>query len=86
LRYVVLHPNAKDTLQGIVRWWRPQGSTGWPEPELEEALAFCVRRDWVMVRDVAPGVGVYGANPRRLVEMEQFLGQVQNNPEGDKKE
>jgi hypothetical protein len=81
---MVEHPDAKDTVEGIGTWWHP-GRDVWSATELRQALASLAARDWVVVRDVAQGVRLYGANPRHLADMRRYLSEVQGNPEdGDK--
>lgn len=72
VRYLVGHPRAKDTLEGIRRWWPAAGTPEWPPAELEEVLEELAAREWVLIRDTAQG-RLWGANPSRLAEMERYL-------------
>jgi hypothetical protein len=49
LRYLMLHPNARDSPDGIRVWWMDPDSAA-TLPEVEEALAALVQRGWVEVR------------------------------------
>jgi len=73
LRYLINHPEAKDTVDGVLRWWLPRGEG---EPNAEEtraALEFLVNRSFVTVSTVAPQAVVYGARVDRIEAVETFL-------------
>ena len=80
LHYMVEHPDAKDTVEGIGTWWKT-GRDVWPAAELHQALTTLAARDWVVIRDVAQGVRLYGVNPRRLTEMRRHLEEIQGHKE-----
>jgi hypothetical protein len=76
LEYLVQHPEAKDTLEGIVRWWRPAAGGAWTPEDVKAALAFLSARSWVTVRNVGNGATLYGARTERLAEMKAFLAEM----------
>jgi hypothetical protein len=78
VKYMVGHPDAKDTVQGIATWWQP-GSELWTVAELDEALTILGARDWVVTRDLGRGARLYGANVRRLGEMRQYLADIEGS-------
>jgi hypothetical protein len=82
---MVEHPDAKDTVEGIATWWQ-SGRESWPPGDLRQALDSLAARDWVVVRDVAHGVRLYGANTRRLADMRRFLAEIQDSPRAGDKE
>jgi hypothetical protein len=76
VRYLVHNPDAKDTLEGISKWWRAPDESEWTRAEVSEALDLLVKREWVNVREIGTGVSLYGVNPRRLDEMNRFLAEI----------
>jgi len=72
VRYLVRHPEAKDTAEGIAKWWKGTDASEWRSGVLAEALAFLARKQWVLVRETAQG-RLFSTNPALLEEMEQFL-------------
>jgi hypothetical protein len=82
LRYVLEHPDAKDTLQGIRRWWLPRGGIEGNEAELEEVLKMLVARAWLTRRHTIFAQQLYGVNKEQLEEIRRFVGESDNEAEG----
>lgn len=70
-RYLAEHPEAKDTIEGILRWWLPEGHEH-GAAEVQEALDELVRRGWVVERAFPPRRRLYGARAERLAELRDF--------------
>ena len=71
LRYLVAHPDAKDTVDGIARWWiAPPGDDphrqGWNRDVVQEAIDGLVARGWVVRRETTPAHVVYGLDRQHL--------------------
>ncbi|WP_447977360.1 hypothetical protein [Candidatus Nitrospira bockiana] len=63
LHYLVDHPWAKDTAEGV-RWWcRGKGSANYPVALLEGSLDILVQRGWLIKREMPRGRSVYGLHP-----------------------
>ena len=77
VRYIVEHPDAKDTIDGIVAWWRPPAAAGWSPRDVRAALDFLSARSWVTVRAVGEDVRLYGASTGRLKEIIAFLADLE---------
>jgi hypothetical protein len=77
LAYVIVYPDAKDTLQGIRKWWRLGGRAEPGEDEIQGVLNFLVARGWVTEREVTPAPRIYGLNKERLAEITAFLQELE---------
>ena len=71
VRYALEHPEAKDAIEGIHRWWLPGGGERWEEEEVEEALEGLAARGWIEERRLA-GRRIWGVRTDRLMEMESW--------------
>ena len=70
LRYLVAHPDAKDTVDGIARWWLapppdPDGHQ-WNRDVVQDAIDELVARGWVVRRETTPSRVVYGLDKQHL--------------------
>jgi len=73
LRYLIAHPQAKDTLEGIIAWWCPKIGVECGKAEVQEVLDQLVSRGWLMERESRPVQTIYGLNKERREEIELFL-------------
>lgn len=60
LSYLRAHPEAADTLQGIVRWWLPQQRYNRESGRIEAVLASLAERGRLQVRMLPDGHFLYG--------------------------
>jgi hypothetical protein len=74
LQYLVEHPDAKDTIEGILKWWLPD-SRVWKRGEVQEALDLLTSKGWLTKRGTVPSRKIYGINKDRLPEITRFLQQ-----------
>ena len=68
LRYLTAHKDARDTVEGIAKWWVRQ-SSGFTSAEIAEALERLERHELVRVWKSASAKPVYGlgnAGPAHL--------------------
>jgi hypothetical protein len=78
LHYLTEHPDAKDTVEGILRWWLPKGGVERGEEEVREVLGSLVSRGWLTERGTTPSQKIYGMNRDRLEEIRRFLQEPGN--------
>ena len=71
LFYLIKHPDAKDTIDGILRWWIPDSD--WREEEVRQALGFLTSKGWLTARKIAASQKVYGLNKDKLLEIKEYL-------------
>lgn len=65
-RYVALHPQAVDTLEGIRDWWLTDIDPKPSDSDLEAVLEILVSERILVRMDIADGAKLYGAAPREI--------------------
>ena len=72
LRHLIENPDAKDTIEGILKWWLADGHL-WKRGEVQEALDFMALKGWLTKRKTAPTKEVYGINRDRSGEIKKLF-------------
>lgn len=81
LAYLSEHPEAQDTLQGIVQWWLLEQEIKSRIAQVERALARLVAEHYVVERKGKDSQTHYRINRRKMREIESFLkGKVGRKP------
>ncbi len=71
LVYLVEHPDAKDTVEGIMAWWL---SNAWSRAaDVERALEELLQAGWIIATNRALTNTVYGLDKTRLNDVRKFL-------------
>lgn len=83
LRYLVDNPEAKDTLDGIVTFWFPEGEVKWGREEIQEAVDALVSKGWMTKRETTPSKKIYGLNNDRIEEIRAFLSRPEDRSKGE---
>ena len=73
LMYLAEHPNAQDTLEGIVEWWLLEQEIKRWTAQVKEALAELVAKGLVLEHKGKDARIRYQVNPRRSKEIQVFL-------------
>lgn len=73
LSYLVEHPDAKDTIEGIMKWWLSKGNTEREKDEIQEAIDFLVAKGWLVMREIADSKKIYGVEMVRMEQIGRFL-------------
>jgi len=81
LAYLVEHPDAQDTLEGIVGWWLLEQRIVSGTAEVKEVLTELVANHLVLERKGADARSHYGINPSEAGEVATLLKQP-HQPEG----
>ncbi len=76
LRYVVAHPRAKDTIDGIEKWWLPKSISREGKRKIEETLNLLVAKGWLIARRSPQSETIYSLNENGLAEINAFLNEV----------
>jgi hypothetical protein len=75
LAYVIKHPDAKDTVDGIHKFWLSDKTAHQSSHKLEQVLDFLAEdRCWLTRKAVSSRVTLYGVNKDRIHEIRNFLG------------
>jgi hypothetical protein len=74
LLYVVEHPDAKDTLDGINEFWLPRGRVHYGKRKVQDALEFLVAtKQWLTRNQAGSSVTLYGLNKVHLASIKNYL-------------
>lgn len=73
LRYLIANPDAKDTAEGIFKWWIPKQHRELRPEELEKVLTSLVAKGWLIERAVSPREKLYALNREVIGEIERYL-------------
>lgn len=81
LEYLLDHPAARDTGEGIRLWWL--GDTGEAgDVMVREALEGLVSRGWLQTRGEKPDARVYALNPDEAPAIREYLNTQPDRPTG----
>jgi len=73
LGYLCSHPDAKDTAEGIGRWWLRGKGIDADAEAVCAALGYLVERRWLISIAGYSGSQIYGLNQERKTVLQQFL-------------
>lgn len=73
LGYLCSHPDAKDTVAGIARWWLRGEGVQVEMIRVDGALEYLKRRGWLTTRGEGAAHRVYGLNKARQQGLQDFL-------------
>ena len=73
LGYLCSYPEAKDTAEGIGRWWLRGKGIDADTDVVRGSLAYLVKRGWLTATEGSAGLTLYGLNKNRQYALRQFL-------------
>ena len=73
LGYLCSHPDAKDTAEGIGRWWLRGEGIDVDTDVVRDSLDYLVKRGWLTATEVSAGLTLYGLNKNRQYALRWFL-------------
>lgn len=73
LGYLCSYPDAKDTAEGIERWWLRGEGIDAATNVVRGSLAYLVKREWLTATEGSAGRTLYGLNQNRQYALRQFL-------------
>jgi hypothetical protein len=81
LAYLVKHPEAQDTLEGITEWWLLEQQIRYAVAEVDGALHNLVAADLLVTRQCADGRTYYGLNRTKEREIRHHLRGAESKDE-----
>jgi len=79
LGHVVKHPDAKDTTEGIHKFWLSSKTVHQSSDKVREVLEYLVeKKGWLTKKVSGASVTLYGLNKDRVHEVESFLQRARN--------
>ena len=75
LSYLVEHPKAQDTLEGILEWWLTERCVKYQMRKVQNAIEALVRDRLVIEHEVAGSQSTYQVNPDKYMEITTRLNQ-----------
>ena len=79
LAYLIAHPGAKDTTEGISAWWIASDQEAADKEKVQEAINWLVGRSWMTVREAHPSQNIYGLCEQNIDQIQMFLDDSRNN-------
>jgi hypothetical protein len=73
LQYLIEHPDAKDTAEGIAKWWLAGTDAESKKKQVQNALDCLTARGWLTKRETSRREKIYGLNRNLLPEIRGFL-------------
>jgi hypothetical protein len=78
LAYLVKHPEAQDTLEGITEWWLLEQRIRYAVAEVDGTLNNLLAEGLLMTRQCADGRTYYGLNRAKEREIRRYLREAQS--------
>jgi len=74
MSYWLERPDAKDTIEGIEKWWLRKNVPQRRKIDVQRALDYLTAKGWLIKREIGGSIDLYGINPNRSDEIKEFLG------------
>jgi hypothetical protein len=74
MSYWLERPDAKDTIEGIEKWWLRKNVPQRRRIDVQRALDYLTANGWLIKREIGASIDLYGINPTRSDEIKEFLG------------
>ena len=82
LAYLQTHPDAQDTLEGVVEWWLRAQTIRHKTVTVKAALKQLVKKGLLIEKRTEGRSSVYRLNPAKLREVREAIGKGESDSEG----
>ncbi len=73
LTYLAEHPEAQDTLVGVMHWWLLKQQTQYSQPQVQAALEQLLIQDLLVVRQAHDKQIRYAVNQQRFADIQALV-------------
>ncbi|HEY7181704.1 MAG TPA: hypothetical protein VIC84_09815 [Blastocatellia bacterium] len=80
LAYLTEHPQARDTLEGIMHWWLLEQQIKYWTPQVQEALTELTAQGWLRESKGRDGRILYRVNRRKARRIQSMLERGETQP------
>jgi DNA-binding PadR family transcriptional regulator len=81
LRYLLDHPTAADSIEGVRLWWLRDTETV-SQPVLQIVLNGLLEREWLVTHGDRPETQIYRLNEREREAVERFIAETGERLDG----
>jgi len=78
LAYLVEHPEAQDSLEGIVEWWLLERQIQYQTSKVKEALSELIAKGWVIAQKGLKSQTHYRINQSKYEELQKLFKNKKN--------
>ncbi|GJL53848.1 MAG: hypothetical protein NPIRA02_09800 [Nitrospirales bacterium] len=83
LTYLLKYPEAKDTVEGIKRWWLTEYQDNHRAEDVRKAIQWLVEQGWLRYRESRTSEIIYGLNKAEIKQVREFVDENMSSKSSD---